>query len=173
MNSSVLSRAVPVVALLLVAGSIGLLAEPRTPTHFSGVINDYTPAAAVGSASPWEVRGPWNLRLDEDGKADFSAEVTMELSNPSDPNNPSTRMQHTHHLSVEDGTVTSITGGFEVTGSVTITKDGGPAPAAIQGSTLVIDVTGGTLVDFSNITLTFQGGATKHFGSQPIHGVVR
>jgi len=82
-------------------------------------------------------------------------------------------MQHTHHLSVEGGYVTPISGGFEVTGPVTITKDGGPAPAAIQGSSLVIDVTGGTLVEFSNITLTFKDGAVNHFGGQPLHGVVR
>jgi len=85
----------------------------------------------------------------------------------------SARMQHTHNITVEGGTVMPITGGFEVTGPVTITKDGGPAPTAIQGSTLVIDITGGTLVTFSNITLTFENGAANHFGSEPLHGVVR
>jgi len=76
---------------------------------------------------------------------------------------------------VERGTVTTLArGGIEVTGPVTITKNGGPAPLA--ASTLVIDITGGTLVTYSNITLTFQGGttsATMHFGPNAIHGVVR
>lgn len=176
MKSKGLSWAVCVIAVLaLAAVTIGALADPRTPTHFSGVINDYTPV--VGSVGPWEVRGPWTLTLDGDsGKADFSAAVTMELSDFSLSGSnisASARMQHTHHIAVDGGTATAITGGFEVTGPLMLTKDGGPAPASLQGSTLVIDVTGGTLVEFSNITLKFENGAANHFGSQPIHGVVR
>jgi hypothetical protein len=82
-------------------------------------------------------------------------------------------MQHTHHITIEDGTVNPLpTGGFEVSGPATITKDGSPAPLK-SSSMLYVDITGGTTVEFSNITLTFEGGATVHFGSQAIHGVVR
>ena len=162
------------VTVWILVAAASALAEPPMPKHLRGVINDYTPSTAVMPAGPWEIRGPWRLRFEEKpGKADFSAALTMELSDPADVNDPSTRMQHTHHLTVEDGVVTQIKDGFEVKGAVTITKDGGDAPKTLQGSTLVIDITGGKDVAFSNITLTFLGGATIHFGSQEIHGVVR
>lgn len=182
MKRRILFRTVSITAVLvMVAASVLVtLADFQTPTHFSGVINDYTAVAGATAVSPgtgpWEVRGPWSLNLHEKSNtADFSAAVTMELSDFSLSGSDitaSARMQHTHNLTVE-GTVTPITGGFEVTGPVTITKDGGPAPAAIQGSTLVIDITGGTLVAFSNISLTFEDGAKSHFGLAPLHGVVR
>jgi hypothetical protein len=183
MKRRILFRTVSITAVLVMVAAAVLvtLADLQTPTHFSGVINDFTAVAGATAVSPgtgpWEVRGPWSLNLHEkSGTADFSAAVTMELSDFSLSGSnitASARMQHTHNLTVEGGTVTPITGGFEVTGPVTITKDGGPAPAAIQGSTLVIDITGGTLVTFSNISLTFEDGASGHFGLAPLHGVVR
>jgi hypothetical protein len=177
MKHKVLSWTVGISAALILAGvtAVVTVADLPTPTHFSGVINDYT--AIAGGTGPWEVRGPWNLNLhEESGKADFSAAVTMELSDFSLSGaniSASARMQHTHNITVDGGTVTPITGGFEVTGPVTITKNGGPAPAALQGTNLVIDVTGGTLVPYSNITLTFENGAATHFGPNPLSGVVR
>jgi hypothetical protein len=177
MKRRILFRTVRITAVFVLAAAAALasFANWQTPTHFSGLINDYT--AVAGGTGPWEVRGPWNLQLNEQsGTADFSAAVTMELSDFSLSGSnisASARMQHTHHITVEGGRVAPITGGFEVTGPVTITKDGGPAPTAIQGSNIVIDVIGGTLVKFSNITLTFENGAATHFGSEPLHGVVR
>ncbi|HTX15398.1 MAG TPA: hypothetical protein VMD77_08885 [Candidatus Baltobacteraceae bacterium] len=177
MKHRVFSWAIGISVVLVLAGAAAFVAvaDLPTPTHFSGVINDYT--AVAGGTGPWEVRGPWTLNLhEESGKADFSAAVTMELSDFSLSGaniSASARMQHTHNLTVDGGMVTPITGGFEVTGPVTITKDGGPAPAALQGSIVVIDVTGGTLVRYSDITLTFENGAATHFGSNPLHGVVR
>ncbi len=180
MKSRTLWRAVRIIVVLVLAVATGALAEPwKTPDHFKGVINDYSPAS-VTPTGPWEIRGPWSLKLKEDcGKADFSAALTMELSDysrtPSNVDSTSgttSRMQHTHHITIEDGTVTPLsTGGFEVTGPVTITKDGSPAPLA--ASTLTVDITGGTTVEYSNITLQFDGGATVHFGSGLLHGVVR
>jgi hypothetical protein len=175
MKSKSFRWATGIIGLLVVAGVTGVIAGTRAPNHFAGVINDYT--AVAGGTGPWEVRGPWTLDVDEKtGKADFSAAVTMELTDfaLSGTNiGTSARTQHTHHLTVVGGTITSITGGFEVTGPVTITKDGGAAPMAIQGSSLVIDITGGSLVEFSNVALTFQDGAVMHFGMAPLHGVVR
>jgi hypothetical protein len=177
MKQRTLVGAVSILAVFVLAASAAFSAAGGwlTPTHFSGVINDYT--ALASDTGPWEVRGPWSLILhEESGTADFSAAVTMELSDfalTSSSISASARMQHTHNLTVDGGKVTPITGGLEVTGPVTITKNGGPAPAAIQGSTLVIDITGGTLVTFSNITLTFQDGAASHFGSAALNGVVR
>ena len=163
-----------IIGFFVVAGVTCVIAGTRAPNHFAGQINDSTAVAA--GTGPWEVHGPWTLDINErTGKAEFSGAVTMELTDfaLSGTNiGASARMQHTHHLTVT-GSVTSITGGFEVTGPVTITKDGNPAPMAIQGSTLVIDITGGSLVEFSNVALTFEDGAAGHFGTTPLHGVVR
>jgi hypothetical protein len=79
----------------------------------------------------------------------------------------------THHLTLVDATVTPLTNGFRVTGPVIATGNGAyPAPCG-PNSTLQIDITGGNSVAYSNIQLTFTGDATKHFGTQPINGVVR
>jgi hypothetical protein len=164
-------------AILMLVVASGVPAQTAAPTQFSGVIEDYTPATNT-PAGPWEMRGPWTLTLNADGKADFSAELTMELSdytrNPSNidsTSGASSRMQHTHHITMQGGTVTQIsTSGFAVSGPVNITKDGSPAPLA--ASTLSVDILGGTSVQYSNITLQFQGGGTVHFGSQLIHGVI-
>jgi hypothetical protein len=175
MKSRSLLWATLIIGFFVVAGVTCVIAGTRAPNHFAGQINDSTAVAA--GTGPWEIHGPWTLDINEKtGKAEFSGAVTMELTDfaLSGTNiGTSTRMQHTHHLTVTTGSVTSITGGFEVTGPVTITKDGGPAPMAIQGSTLVIDITGGSLVEFSNVALTFEDGAAGHFGGSPLHGVVR
>jgi hypothetical protein len=164
--------------VLILAITTGVLAQTPTPAQFSGVINDYSPSTST-PMGPWEMRGPWTLTLNQDSsKADFSATLTMELSdytrnssNIDSTSGVTGRMQHTHHIAIEAGTVTQIsTGGFELSGPVTITKDGSPAP--LKASTLSVNITGGTSVGFSNVTLQFQGGATVHFGPQLIHGVV-
>jgi hypothetical protein len=165
-------------AVLLLSVTTGLLAQTSTPTQFSGVIHDYSPATTVMPMGPWEMRGSWTLTLDGTGKGDFSAALTMELSdytrnssNVDSTSGPDSRLQHTHHIAIQGGTVTQVaTGGFELTGPVSITKDGSPAPLA--ASTLSVTISGGKTVEFSNITLQFQGGAPVHFGPQLIHGVV-
>jgi hypothetical protein len=181
MKSRIFSRVVAVGVVSLACVVLGVHAKSSIPRHFSGVINDYTtintvptnPTTHLPVGTGWEMRGPWKLDIDDEC-ADFSAAITMEMADPPDLKNPAARMQHTHHLTVKDGTVSFLAnGGIEVTGPVTITKDGDAAPAALQGSTLVIDITGGALVTYSNLAITFQGGGTAHFGSQAIHGVVR
>jgi hypothetical protein len=178
MTSNTFWWAVRNTGLLMLTVTAGVLAQTPAPTQFSGVINDYTPSTS-SPAGPWEMRGPWTLTLNGDGStADFTATLTMELSdytrnasNIDATTGASSRMQHTHHITIEGGTVTQIqTGGFEVNGPASVTKDGSPAPFA--ASTLTVTVTGGTSVGFSNITLQFAGGAPVHFGSQLIHGVV-
>ncbi|HTB18412.1 MAG TPA: hypothetical protein VK708_09855 [Bryobacteraceae bacterium] len=179
MKSNTFWRAVRNTLIPMLAITSGVLAQTPAPTQFSGVINDYSPASNVTPPGPWEMRGPWNVTLSADSStADFSATLTMEMSdytrnssNIDATTGATSRMQHTHHITVVGGTVTQIsTGGFEVSGPVSITKDGSPAPLA--ASTLTVTITGGTNVEFSNITLQFQGGATVHFGAQMIHGVV-
>lgn len=168
-------RALQAVVILGLAGGVTAVAQAPAPERLSGVISDYGPSN-VKPTGPWEIRGPWSLKLEDEGsQADFSAALTMELSDysqsPATIDVPGARGQHTHHVTMEDGTVTPLpNGGFEVNGPVTIAKDGS---AVFGGSSLVIDVTGGTSIAYSNITMTFQGPATAHFGSQAIHGVVR
>ncbi len=94
-----------------------------------------------------------------------------------DPNNLVTRNAHTHHISLVNGRVTAIPGGFRVSGQASETTITGNGATALfetdpPTSTLQIDVTGGNLVSFSNVTLTFGGAAVKHFGLNPLSGVV-
>ena len=158
--------------------------------HFKGVISDYSPSTVSGG--PYEIRGAWSLNVDRTGKGSFSADLAMETSDYGvssatkvDPANPATRSPHTHHLSMTNATVsydTSVcpantpptTGsGVVVTGTATTTGNGGPAPFESKGaSTIQVCLTGGSEVEFSNLTMVYTGPATSHFGPQPIHGVV-
>ena len=150
---------------VLLALSIGALAQTPTQVKFSGLFNDYTPASV---SSAWEVRGEWSLKVNGDsGTADFSAALTMGLSTPT------ARNAHTHHITLVDGVVTPLANGFRVTGTPTITGNGSYPPPFGANSTAQIDITGGNTVTFSNIKLTFGGDAATHFGSQPVNGVVR
>src|SRR5580698_1921511 len=102
-----------------------------------------------------------------------------------DPANPGTRSPHTHHLSMTNATVSydmsvcpanspaTTSAGVVISGSVSTTGNGGPATfEAKGGSTLQTCITGGTEVQFANVTIVYTGPATTHFGTQPIHGVV-
>lgn len=161
-----------VVVLVALVASSGLLAQEPGPEQLSGVINDYSPKG-VTPTGPWEIRGVWGLQFRASGKADFTASLTMELSDPATTGSgePGPRMQHTHHIMLEDGQVERLAnGGFEVSGPVTITKDGSPV---LSSSTLTVTVTGGTSIALSNVALTFSGPASAHFGPDDIHGVIR
>ena len=190
--------------VLLLALGTSAAAQDRRREHFRGIINDFTPAHnAQGSPSgPWEMHGVWRLDLSPNGSAaDFSAALTMENSDfwllinpnpPADPDSPATRTPHTHHITMKDAQVTRdpssvasgcptasykppTTDGFMVTGSASVTGNGGYPPFAPEGQTspLTVCVTGGTQVGFSNITLVFGMPASGHFGSQAINGAVR
>jgi hypothetical protein len=197
MNSRVFSWAVRIIAFLALALPFGALAQAPMPEHLSGIINDYTPATGV--SGPWEMHGTWSLKMKgESGKADFSAVMTMEHPDswiamnpgtPSKPNvdNPATRSPHTHHITMTDATVSYDTSvcpadspstivRLVVIGQPSITGNGTSAPFEVKGpSTLQVCITGGTEVQFSNVTLAFTSTspAAGHFGSQAIHGVVR
>lgn len=180
------------VAVLAVAA--GAQAQGPRLERLSGIINDYT--AATGVSGPWEMHGKWSLKLkEESGKADFSGFMTMEHSdawialNPGTPpnvDNPGSRSPHTHHITMTDALVsydTSVcpvnsppttSSGFVVTGQVSITGNGNPAPFEAKGpSTMQVCITGGAEVQFSNVTLVLTGPATGHFGTHDINGVVR
>ena len=175
MKSKAFRWAAPILALLVLAGSIGALAQASSPKSLSGVMDAYTPQTTTG---PYEIRGPWSLKLKgNSGTADFSAALDMELSDGwvltknSGNFDPNARGAHTHHVTLTGGTVTQITNGFQVSGTATITLNGGPAP--VSPTPLVIEITGGSDVQFSNITLTFGTPGSNHFGTEPLPGVVR
>lgn len=179
--------------VVTLAVSSGALAWNSTPEHFQGTISDYTPLNSGASPSgPYEMRGHWSLDLKRDGKADFSAYMTMELSDywvwfsKSDPSDPAIRGAHTHHIVMNDAKVThgatdcpgdspANTTRFALNGTADfITGNGNPGPFEAKGpTTLQVCVTGGTDVTYSNMTMALKGPATGHFGTQPIHGVIR
>jgi hypothetical protein len=181
--------AVCVVVMLVLTMGVGALAQPPRHMTFAGTLNDHT--VASGIAGPWEVRGHWTLKVKESGKADFSAALTMERSDqgvamqPPETNgssnfdDPAKRNAHTHHITLTDGVITEIPGGFRVTSPnpTIITGNGAYPPPFGVPSSIQIDITGVTGapgdVAFSNIAVTFSGMATKHFGTTPVNGVVR
>jgi len=201
MHSKIFFWSVGAWVLVLALGT-SAAAQGRTREHFRGIINDFTPAHTVKPSGPWEIHGVWRLDLSPGGgTADFSAALTMENSDywllinsnpPADPDSPATRTPHTHHIALKDAQVTwdpsavssgcpaasykpATTTGFMVTGMASITGNGGYPPFAPEGqlSPLTVCVTGGTQVEYSNITLVFSAPASGHFGSQPINGAVR
>ena len=201
MKSKTFTWAVRFIPVLMLAVGTGALAQAPTPEHFSGLISDFTPLISTANPTgPWEMRGHWSLDLKgHSGKADFSAFMTMELSDywisstNSDATNPAIRSAHTHHIVMTDATVSSDPSAlsgcpannpanttlFVVNGTANfVSSNGNSAPFEKKGpSTLQVCVSGGTdgqsEVPYSNMTLVFAGPATGHFGMQPIHGVVR
>ena len=136
---------------LALATNIRAWDEDPAPSHLKGVINDYTPIA--GGTTAWEVRGPWQMKLDkEDNTAVFIASVTMELSplgQTSTNVGTSALSQHTHDIKMKDAKIilnptdcpTNATGTpgytprFEILGMATVSANGGgfpPPPAAAR-----------------------------------------
>lgn len=182
-----------VLPLILLAAASGVSAQVRGPIHFSGVLNDYVPTNVNLKGSPWEMHGQWSLDLHEWGdRADFFADMTMSdygttAAGAPDPTQAG-QSSHTHDIRLTNVRVTwdmtgcppypnpVTTGGFQLNGTVSlITGNGSNAPfeTVPPSSTLQVCVTGGGEVPYSNMTMVFGGPATTHFGTQPIHGVVK
>jgi hypothetical protein len=180
--------------LTLVRGS-NAAAQVPIPLQFSGLLNDYSPSTVTNG--PWEMHGQWTLSINAwSGVANFSADMTMSgygktAQNTPDPTQPG-QTPHTHHITLTDAAVTWNTtgcptyspgtyGGFQLNKTVSLlTGNGSNAPfeTSPPSSVLQVCVSGGEgndSVPYSNITLTFapNSPAIKHFGPQPIHGVVR
>jgi hypothetical protein len=204
MKSRTLASTVRVLSLLsLISGTCALAEDFSRPTHFSGLINDYSPANVKGG--PWEMHGQWSLDLRREWRsgetADFSADMTMSgfvttvvTTPPDGTGTVAVQTQagvnpHTHRIRLTNVVVTPdmtgcpaylpplTTSGFQINGTVSlITGNGSNAPfetTTPPTSTLQVCVTGGSEVTHSNVTLVFGGPATTHFGPQAIHGVVR
>jgi hypothetical protein len=199
MKSKTLWWAVRVVAVLVLGVGTSALAQVPSHEHLSGLINDYTSAHDTKGnlTGPWEMHGKWSLEVKGRlGLADFSAALTMEHSDYAisqgivSADDPVTRSAHTHHITMKNATLSyntsacpaeppgnpATTGRFVVYGYADITGNGSPAPFSKGGtvlSPLQVCITGGTEVEFSNVTLVLGAPATGHFGVQPIHGIVR
>jgi hypothetical protein len=202
MNGKRFSSLFCAMVVLALAASSGALAQAPAPRHLSGIISDYTPLIpTLTPTGPWEMRGHWSLHIKGDsGKADFSAFMTMELSDSGvaaagkNLTDPASRSAHTHHIVMTDATVSTDstdlancptfspanTPKLVVTGPASfISGNGNAAPFEKLGSTtLQVCISGGTdgtsEVTYSNMTLVMTGpAADKHFGPQPIHGAVR
>src|SRR5271168_3185868 len=119
MNSKALRWTVSAVAVVILALGISVRAQAPTPFHFSGLINDYSPENIMGNTvGPWEMHGKWSLDLKgRSGLGDFSAEMTMELSDHAVDSgvvtngivatfaDPETRIPHTHHITMKDAAI--------------------------------------------------------------------
>ncbi len=197
MKSKTLASAVRALSLLVLVSATCALAQDRRTVHFSGLINDYSPLSSI-SGSPWEMHGQWSMDLNrERGTADFSADMTMSGFGKTDagavdPTQPLVN-PHTHHIKLTNVRITwdmigcptymtpVPTTGFQLNGTVSLlTGNGQIAPFETNppSSTLQVCIMGGNEVPYSlpnsNITMVFGGlAATKHFGPQAIHGVVR
>jgi hypothetical protein len=154
---------VVLVAALALMGSGPALAQTPPQTRVDGMIHDFT--AALDAGGPWEISGEFSLALNAATK---KVELMATLSMVRADTTP--RSAHTHHLLMVDGEPTAIANGFRIVGTAAITTNG--SLAGFTGSPVVIEVTGGSAVVFSNFKITFGGGATGHFGPDPIDGVV-
>ena len=162
MNAQIVWRVLSLAALTVALGGQGM-AQGQDQTKVGGLINDYT--AALDAGGPWHIVGQWSLAMQGDsGKADFSVALSMVRAD-----NP-VRSPHTHHVWVTDGEVTALPNGYRITGAGVMTGNGNTA--GFSGSPVTLEVTGGNAVEFSNVSVTFGGGAVGHFGTEPLDGVV-
>ena len=160
MHRSLLVR-LALAAAIAVVTLVSVPVRAAGADKFEGTINDYTdPASAVGA---WHLTGKWSVHLKgTSGKADFTASIAM--IRPGSGASP-----HTHHVLLENGTVTQTATGWIIQGEPTITSSGA---AAFPGSTVTVEITGGGAVMPSNVRFNFDGPAVTHFTASPIDGVV-
>jgi hypothetical protein len=176
MNSMRSKLALTGLVLCLTAFAIVIDAsyETSSTTKMEGVINDVSPRS-TGPTGPYLVNGPWSLQLHPNGKADFTALLTMVRSDlwfietGGDPESEADRNFHTHHVLVIDGQVSTVGSAILVDGTAIVTSNGNQV---FPGSTVQIEISGGTAVAPSNIKLRFGAPASGHFTSQPYEGVV-
>jgi hypothetical protein len=153
-------------------------AQPQEQTHIAGTFGDHVWVEGSGAgAGAWQVTGEWRVKLrGASGTGDFvgsilgvRSDLWVQQTN-ANPANPAARSPHTHHVGLFDARLTVLPNGVRLTGTAVITVNGAAAP--YSGAPVQVDITGGGLVTFSNLALTFFGAAVDHFGPQPYDGVV-
>jgi len=161
MNTTIVWRVLSLAAVTLALSAHGV-AQGSTQ-KLSGLINDYT--AALDANGPWHIVGEWSLGLEgNSGKGDFSVALSMVRADHA------SRGFHTHHVTLTDGVVTVLANGYRISGAAVMTGNG--SLAGFSGSPIDVEITGGNTMPFSNLSVTFGGGAVDHFGDQPVEGVV-
>lgn len=192
MKTTTWHSAIRIFCLISLVSAGCALAQAPTATHYTGVINDYTPTDPNISGSPYEMHGQWSVDLDGQGHGDFYADITMSdyaTTNGVLDATKGGQDPHTHHIRLTQATVTpNMTGcpvylfpppttGFQLNGTVSqLTGNGNLAPfepTAPPTSQLQVCITGAAVVPYANMTMAFTGHAATHFGTQGIHGVVR
>ena len=160
MHRSLVTR-LALASILAIVTVVSVPVRAAGTDKYEGTINDYTDAASAVGA--WHLTGKWSVHIKgTSGKADFTASIAM--IRPGSGQSP-----HTHHVLLEDGTVTTTATGWTITGTPIITSNGA---AAFAGSTVTVEITGEATVLPSNVRFTFAGPATGHFTASPIDGVV-
>lgn len=165
-----------VFAMAVMGGQV--VAQEPAQAAVRGTFNDYVWVATTGSgAGAWHVTGQWTAQVNRaTGRGEFIASLLgvrsdlWVLQTGADPTNPALRTPHTHHIGLLNSEVTVIPNGVRLTGTAIITSNGSVAP--FSGSLVQVDITGGSMVAFSNIKLTFLGAAVDHFGPQAYDGIV-
>lgn len=165
-----------VVAIGLVM-SADASAQEASKRHVSGTFNDYVWVEASPGSGAWHVTGTWTANANTaSGKGEFigsllgvRSDAWVQLTG-ADPTNPALRSPHTHHIGLLDAVVTVIPKGIRLEGIAIISVNG--SSASYSGSMVRVDITGGNLIRFSNIQLTFLQDAIAHFGPQPYDGLV-
>ncbi len=190
------------VLLLLAPAGAQIKEWRQPALQFSGLLNDYTPSTVTNGPyemrGTWKITlDTFSGTADFSAELNMETSDYGVTTGVVDPTNPTTRGAHTHHIALTGAKVTwNMTGcptfspatdqGFQFTGTVDLlTGNGSPAPfeTSPPSSVLQICVTGGDLVagsvPYSNMTMQFgplasgaASPATKHFGTQAIHGVV-
>lgn len=191
MKSKNLPLALLSLSVLFLVSAACASAQTNQTIHFTGLLNDYSPANPNISGSPYEMHGQWALDVRESGTADFLADMTMSDYGTTNGVLDATKggqSAHTHHVKLTNVTITpnmigcpaypkpATTVGFQINGTVSlITGNGSNAPfeTTPPTSTLQVCFSGGSEIELSNMTMVFGGPATTHFGTQAIHGVVR
>lgn len=164
-----------VLCLTAFASAINASFDTPSTRKLEGVINDFSPRSTL-PAGPYLVNGSWSLQLHPNGRADFTASLTMVRSDlwfietGGDPESQTDRNFHTHHVLVTDGQVSTVGNAIVVDGEAIVTSNG---IQVFAGSTVRIEISGGTAVAPSNIKLIFGEPASSHFTNQPYEGVVR
>ncbi len=169
--------AVSLLVTIAVAMGAHASAQETPQTHVSGTFNDYVWVEAGAGAGAWHVTGAWTAKVNAaSGKGEFIGSLLgvrsdlWVLQTFADPANPAWRTPHTHHVGLLEADVTVIPNGIRLEGTAIITANGSVAP--YSSSMVRVDITGGGLIRFSNIKLTFLETAVEHFGPQPYDGLV-
>jgi hypothetical protein len=131
--------------------------------RLQGLINDYT--ADLDGGGAWHIVGQWSAHVQGGReKATFYAALAMVRADTTP------RQSHTHHVWINDGVVTAVPFGYQITGNAVATGSGNAA--GFSGSRVTVTITGGNAMPFSNVSVVFGDGAAGHFGAEPVDGVV-